>query len=114
MKPHVAVLFGFPYIIWAPKGQRRQNEDRFIVDKIGPYYVYAVLDGHGGFECAETYSNLLIAMMNDHLPENLPDAEALNSASFWENLFSEGVSEVDKMIEGSSGKDFTISSKLLS
>ena len=103
MTPRVAVLFCYPLIILSPKGQRRQNEDRFIVDKIGPYDAYAVLDGHGGFECADIYSNLLIAMMNDHLPENLPDAEALNSTSFWENLFSEGVSEGDKMIEGNSG-----------
>ena len=85
------------------KGQRRQNEDRFIVDMIGPYPAYAVLDGHGGFECAEMYSNLLIAIINDHLPENLPEAETLNSTSFWEKLFSEGVSVGDKMIEGSSG-----------
>ena len=101
--PCVAILFDHFSFILSPKGQRRQNEDRFIVDKIGPYDTYAVLDGHGGFECAEIYSNLLIAIMNDHIPENLSDAETLNSTSFWEKMFNEGVSVVDKMIEGSSG-----------
>ena len=85
------------------KGQRRQNEDRFIFDKIGPYDSYAVLDGHGGFECAEIYSNSLIAIMNGHLPENLPDAETINTAEFWEKLFSKGVAVCDKMIQGTSG-----------
>ena len=98
-----SLLYHFDSKFLSPKGQRRQNEDRFIVDKIGPYDTYAVLDGHGGFECAEIYSNLLISIMNDHLPENFPDAETLNSTSFWEKIFNEGVSVVDEMIEGNSG-----------
>ena len=93
-------------IFWVVKGQRRQNEDRFIVDMIGQYPTYAVLDGHGGFECAEIYSNSLIAVMQDHLSDNLLNTETRNSPLFWEELFNKGVSDCDKMIKGLSGKDF--------
>ena len=72
---------------------------------IGPHPIYAVLDGHGGFECAEIYSNILIYVMQDNLPDNLPDTETRNSTLFWEELFSKGVSICDEMVKGSSGKD---------
>ena len=88
------------------KGQRRQNEDRFIVDMIGPYPAYAVLDGHGGFECAEIFSNLLISSMRDHLSDDLPDTETKNSPLFWNELFSKGASVCDEMVKASSGKGY--------
>ena len=72
---------------------------------IGPYPTYAVLDGHGGFECAEIYSNILISIMQDNLPDNLPDTETRNSPLFWVELFNKGVSVCDKMVKGSSGKE---------
>ena len=72
---------------------------------IGQYPTYAVLDGHGGFECAEIYSNSLIAVMQDHLSDNLLNTETRSSPLFWEELFNKGVSDCDKMVKGLSGKD---------
>ena len=73
---------------------------------IGPYPAYAVLDGHGGFECAEIFSNFLISIMRDNLSDDLPDTETRNSPLFWEESFNQGVAVCDEMVKGSSGKEY--------
>jgi len=59
------------------KGKRRKNEDAYLAEKIGKYYVFAVADGMGGHAAGDIASKIAIMELKEILrrfddePKNL-------------------------------------------
>ncbi len=58
------------------KGRRDNNEDAFLAEKIGDFWIFAVADGLGGHQAGEEASSIALKILHDELKQGIGDPKA--------------------------------------
>jgi protein phosphatase len=58
------------------KGKRDNNEDAFLAEKIGDYWLFAVADGLGGHMAGERASAIALKILHDEVEKGITDPKA--------------------------------------
>jgi protein phosphatase len=61
------------YFSRSEKGKRGNNEDAFLAEKIGDYWLFAVADGLGGHMAGEQASAMAVKILRDEVAMGIND-----------------------------------------
>jgi serine/threonine protein phosphatase PrpC len=57
------------------KGKRDNNEDAFLAEKIGDFWLFAVADGLGGHQAGEQASSMALKILRDEVEKGIGDSK---------------------------------------
>jgi protein phosphatase len=78
------------------KGKRDNNEDAFLVEKIGDYWLFAVADGLGGHLAGEQASAIAVKILRDEVAigiNNPKDALELIAYQIHDSILTDGAAD---------------------
>jgi protein phosphatase len=64
------------YYGWSEKGKRDNNEDAFLDEKAGDYWIFAIADGLGGHQTGEQASAIALKILHDEIKKRIGDPKA--------------------------------------